>query len=446
MLYHNMRGKYRYNTLFLLFLVAFLTSCQMPIDEKATVSIINISSKSESDDFKVDSYQFCDFYDDVAVFQKTEGYSGEIRYGYLEKSGKILLEPKYVEVYPFINGIGRFVDEDGKYWLIDKDGQISKRSYDKISEFQDGIARIELNNRVGYIDVKESLLGGNFFEYGRSFSDGMACIRENNKFGYINGNGMTVIVPQFSDAEDFRNGIAIIREKRDGVSDEAFESIDLYPVGTHDWGAINKRGEWIIPLTYDYLWNLGDGRIYLEKNGLFGISDLDGNISVPLEYSHIKEYSDGLSMAVKDGKCGYLNLKGEYAIQPQYMWGENFQGGVAIAYPEYYMGYSDTGELFVLFKYVVIDQCGEIIYRPDVWFIDSNYVDYNSPTGIEKLRLKNGYPIIDDSKQKKEMLSLVGIQLIDFFGEPTVNPNFPYEQSIQVIRLNENMSISHKQI
>ena len=65
-----------------------------------------------------------------------------------------------------------------------------------------------------------------------SCSEGLARVEMNNKWGYINKDGKVVIGLQFNDAGDFREGLARVKTG-------------------YGWGYINKEGEVVIGLQFN---------------------------------------------------------------------------------------------------------------------------------------------------------------------------------------------------
>ena len=113
----------------------------------------------------------------------SEGYASlqiNEKWGYIDKTGKIAIEPKYDMAYSFTDGLA-LVSEGGREGFIDTDGNYV----------------IKLTDKVDYA----------------SFSDGYALIRKGNKWGFIDKKGNIVIKPAFYGAADFKEGFASIMEK-----------------------------------------------------------------------------------------------------------------------------------------------------------------------------------------------------------------------------------------
>jgi len=78
------------------------------------------------------------------------------------------------------------------------------------------------------------------------------------------------------------------------------------------WGVINTAGTWTIPAVYERLGEMVMGYLPAQKDGKWGITDLNHRILIPFQYEAV-EWSDyGIKnrwlCAKKDGKWGVLNI------------------------------------------------------------------------------------------------------------------------------------------
>lgn len=86
------------------------------------------------------------FSDGVARVIKAAA-NGSWKYGYIDESGKKVIDLKYTDARDFTNGLAlvaqRFPDEGPKYGFIDKTGQtIISFEYDAAEEFSNGLALV----------------------------------------------------------------------------------------------------------------------------------------------------------------------------------------------------------------------------------------------------------------------------------------------------------------
>ncbi len=151
--------------------------------------------------------------------------------GFIDKTGKFVIEPKFDDAAPFAEGLARvMVEEDGeeKVGFIDHSGQFvipptfntdadfRRNSYD----FSEGLASLTegLNPTITeeakfvYLDKKGTIvLFTNFFGAG-PFRDGIALVYddERKKCGYIDKSGKVIIPITYDFADDFSGGLAVV--------------------------------------------------------------------------------------------------------------------------------------------------------------------------------------------------------------------------------------------
>jgi len=110
--------------------------------------------------------------------------------------------------YNFINEKGRF---------------ISKVMFQYAGDFSEGLVKVALNNKLGFIDKdgeivinkdiikpEGELITSPQFESITDFQEGLAVVKVRGKYGFIDTNGNFVIHPQFLYASVFVNGRALI--------------------------------------------------------------------------------------------------------------------------------------------------------------------------------------------------------------------------------------------
>lgn len=86
--------------------------------------------------------------------------------------------------------------------------------------------------------------------------EGYARVMEKGKWNYINKHGQKISDVNFDYAWEFHEGMAAVEIK-------------------NKWGFINKSGDIIIPLQYDYVWDFRDGKALVQSGDrLFYIDGL----------------------------------------------------------------------------------------------------------------------------------------------------------------------------
>jgi WG containing repeat len=132
----------------------------------------------------------------------TGTYSGgyDSRCGFLDKTGKIAVEPKYTQTGYFNDGLAAVaIDENG-----------------------DSLG----GTKWGFIDNSGKMAVPQRWEVVRDFSDGVVWVKEeiDSKFALIDKTGAQIIAPAYSEVSDFSEGMAVVR--RTGGGDDKYFIID----------------------------------------------------------------------------------------------------------------------------------------------------------------------------------------------------------------------------
>ncbi|MBV8325501.1 WG repeat-containing protein [Chryseobacterium sp.] len=99
--------------------------------------------------------------------------------------------------------------EKPKYGALDHSGkQVIPFKYDDISDFFEGIARVELHQKFGAINKKGKVIVPIMYDSMSDFQENMAIISLNNKFGATDRNGKIIIPLKYDTLGPFENGTA----------------------------------------------------------------------------------------------------------------------------------------------------------------------------------------------------------------------------------------------
>lgn len=196
-------------------------------------------------------------------------------------------------------------------------------------------------------DDKDSLLGTHYMDktgktvlalddgsLGFTFSDGVALVGRpdswgERKWGAINTKGETVVPFEYAEPGNyclgFTEGFAKLRKRNsDGRMEDFYVSAD---------------GKTEVPLAdYDEVFWFSEGLAAVTKDGKRGFIDAKGNLKVPCVYDEngsAREFQNGFAVVCKDGKCGYINTAGEeiVPVEFRYVWSFD-ENGVAMVLSE----------------------------------------------------------------------------------------------------------------
>jgi hypothetical protein len=152
--------------------------------------------------------------------------------GYIDRTGKIVLEPKYDGASYFSEGLARvavghdtIITEGYNQGFIDESGKlVIQPQWDVVSNFSEGLAA------VGFDQTKQA-----FKFRGKTFYS--SASHPWYRWGFIDKTGKLVIDTKFSDVSEFRDGIA-------AVNADPYET---------KYDFINTHGKWVIEPQFECL-------------------------------------------------------------------------------------------------------------------------------------------------------------------------------------------------
>jgi len=285
----------------------------------------------------------------VAVPSSSFGYN----YGIINAEGDYILDPVYQGLRNFSEGravVNTYTDDYVyKYGMIDEKGNlVIDYEFDYLGDMVSGMAvtyqydPITYSYKYGYINKKGKLVVDYIYDLTNDFSDEMAVVAfdENAdytyEYGYINKKGKLIVPCEYENATPFTDGYGIVSKSVDGVYKSAF--INKSNVIVSDW--------------YDLLYGFSNGYALSYIGGKLVL--LDKNFKVIENSDLLKEYlnkkllfSEGLSPIQMNKKFGYVNQKGEIVIDFKFDYADSFYGGkayVEIGANTYYLSPDGTLE------------------------------------------------------------------------------------------------------
>ena len=270
---------------------------------------------------------------------KVSVYSYGGKMGFIDKTGKIAIEPIYDTVQPFNEGLAS-VSIDGKWGFIDTTGyMVIKPQFDRADYFFEGLASVNIDGKWGFIDKTDKIVIEPQFDNtnGVNFFEGLANVKIEDKWGFIDKTGEIVIEPRFDYAFIFSEGLAKVEiDGKIGFIDKTGKMV----IEPQVMGAENFFKEGLIFVEYG-----ADEYGFIDRTGKIVIEDYDswhvGNAFV-VPFVH-QCFSEGLCPAYIPEKFG-LNKR---ITEPIYDEIEELSSGVFFARSGYY--------------YFVIDKSGNVI-------------------------------------------------------------------------------------
>ena len=206
------------------------------------------------------------FKDGFAPFRQIDT-KGDLKWGFISKEGKVVINPQFESVGHFSNGKCPVLNNKGKWGFINEKGLIDiTYQFDYAGSFDSkGHAIVKLLNKFGVIDEDGKYLINPQFSMMKTDGD-IFLIEQDNKYGWCDEDGKILINPQFENAHPFS-----------GSKLAAVQS-------SNKWGYINKEGK-------------------------FDINP---------QFTGALPFDDDLALVESSGKIGFINQEGKFEINPQF--------------------------------------------------------------------------------------------------------------------------------
>ena len=338
------------------------------------------------------------------------------KWGYIDKSGRVVVGPQFDEADGYVEGLAR-IKMERKYGYVDGSGQVAiKPQYSNAREFSEGLACVVVDNQWGYINKTGEMVIKPQFAYVGNFSEGLACVQVGSLWGFIDKTGQVVIKPQFNYAGNFSDGLANVQ-----VEDK--------------WGFINKTGEIAIKPQFQDTFRFLGGFAKVEVDDLWGYIDKTGQVVVKPQFIYAGNFSEGLAcVQVSNYRWGYIDKTGVFIIKPQFDYAQDFSEGLAGV---------QMGRVSGLWGY--INKAGEMVIQPrfdNIWPFKDDLafvrVDEDAFGYIDRKGkfIKFGYQLVfthEPQQIKANEPMKFTIKIVAFDGRPIHDYEVVHEKLLHMI-------------
>jgi len=287
------------------------------------------------------------------------------KWGYIDKLGSFVIKPQYEEAHAFSEGLAAVTpsvpDEKtdvarwelanarrGKWGFIDKTGKlVIEPQFERVDCFKEGLAKVHGESDTGYINRDGKFVIRGEFESQTNFGDGLAAVSSGSAgivmsgeqdgeydsslpFRFIDTSGKMVIPAQFNSVTIFSEGMAAV-----GLG---------HIQNTQDrWGFINKQGKLVIEPQFNAASRFSQGLAAVQtghynklgfgyKSWLadkWGYINKNGKMVIASVYDGADPFSDNLASVKSGTKWGFIDSAGTLVISPQYKASGKFCDGLA---------------------------------------------------------------------------------------------------------------------
>ncbi|MEI6409919.1 MAG: WG repeat-containing protein [Bacteroidota bacterium] len=202
--------------------------------------------------------------------------------GLINLAGKEVIRPQFYKMDQMSEGLVAVLKtiQDKRWVYVDSTGREAVNgAYEQTTPFADGVALVNGRNIID----RTGMPGLAAFAFG----EGVFCmktVRRNTYFADAAGNN--IFGRMFTAAGPFRFGVA-----------KAYKN--------NAWGAINRRGVFVVPPKFKEVFPQPDGNIHVRPKYLYGLIDKKGNVLFEPTYDLVELYPSGVYRLELGEMVGY---------------------------------------------------------------------------------------------------------------------------------------------
>jgi len=245
---------------------------------------------------------------EVVSFKGPDG-----KYGLADADGKVVVEPKYNEVYKFWEGFAIVSTDHGCTFINRRGEEVIPVRYRSITSFSNGLAvattmrTTKADGMFFVIDTTGRSLTGEEALHNRPFfTDGLALAKFDQGWNYMDRKGKRLTNIYYDRADRFYEGVAVVKK-------------------AGKYAMIDDKGKMLVPFEYPHLTRMSQGLIAFLEMGMlndsaYGYMDRNGQVVIKPQYYRAGSFAaNGLAgVCPLGGECGYIDKKGNVAIRFQF--------------------------------------------------------------------------------------------------------------------------------
>ena len=277
-------------------------------------------------------YELGNQYGEVDTFANglcaiTMGEDGDGTWGYINSTGKKIIDCKYKYAGPFINDIAPVETVNNIWYFIDMEGN-KKKVLNKLDNVKgtgyvcDAIPVFNGEVWAYYTDDQKLICEG--YDEAMAMANGYAAVRKGNSWQLINEKGEGVTDQVYTDIVVDDKGIAYRNSyfaKQNGkyrmydidgnvIGDGVFDNARLFNPGSDyaavmiygKWGFVDASGKQVIEPEYEDASSFANGVAAVKKNGKWGYIDKNDEMVIENIFSDARDFNDAGNALVED--CG----------------------------------------------------------------------------------------------------------------------------------------------
>lgn len=261
------------------------------------------------------------------------------KYGVIDETGKIVIEPKYdiiqipnpskpvfICMHDYNINLQQYETE-----VFDNKGNKIFTEYDSVQAlptestwdgipFEKSVLKYKRNNKYGLITLENKVITEPIYDSIKAinYKEGMLLVEKDKKYGAINIKGKIIIKPEYDQIsiDNYYNSETMYKASGFIVKKKNEDS--------YKYGYINSKGKMLLPLEYTEISRINeiidDKNVYLLvlKEGQAGVVK-NNKVVLDFEYEDISyNLFNNMFIIQRNSKSGIADIKGKVIIQPEY--------------------------------------------------------------------------------------------------------------------------------
>lgn len=296
------------------------------------------------------------------------------QWGYIDRSGAVVIEPRFDEAYAFEEGLARVAVRD-RYGYIDPSGAVViEPRFLRAFDFSAGRARVvlpsaELDSRSrsaspagrrleAFIDTEGAVVVPAVLTEARDFGEArdapLAPVVRTRTRDYLplgigllsflklrvqDAGAWEVIGPDGRIAFQLADANTVL-----GLSEGRFAyaaDVRGWPFSTERWGYLDAEGAVSIEPRFVAAFGFSEGRAAVVVDDRFGYVDTTGVLAIRPQFEFARPFISGRAAVRLDGRWGYVDPDGQLVVPAQYDLAFAFSDGLALVARDDRFGFVD---------------------------------------------------------------------------------------------------------
>ncbi len=208
------------------------------------------------------------------------------KYGYIDTLGHWIIKPQFDDANIFSEGFAAVCKNDSCFYINKEGVKTSDFYFEETENYINGIAIIKKENKFYLVNRSEQLISKGYEDINES-SDNLFVCKLKNNYGAINAKGETIIPFTYSKLGNFKNGFA-------------------YYLSTH-YGLVSTTNI-ALKAQWDWISDVDTNNIVLVKtNNKYGLMRVDETIVLAPTFDYVTYCQNGIYLVVKNGLYGFYN-------------------------------------------------------------------------------------------------------------------------------------------